>query len=79
MEAVVAEGPEAGLTLPQLIERHGADLLGKRVAEQFGGVFPLLIKFIDARADLAVRCTPTTRPQCVCTVPARWARRKCGM
>ncbi len=58
MESVVAEGPEAGLTLPQLIERHGEALLGKRVAEQFGGVFPLLIKFIDARADLSVQVHP---------------------
>ena len=28
-ESVVAEGPEAGTSLPELIARHGAALLGK--------------------------------------------------
>lgn len=58
MESVVASGPEAGMTLPQLIERHGAALLGQRVASLYGGKFPLLIKFIDARADLSVQVHP---------------------
>lgn len=58
MESVVADGPEAGLTLPQLIERHGEALLGSRVARAYGGTFPLLIKFIDARADLSVQVHP---------------------
>ena len=48
-ESVVAEGPEAGTTLPGLIARHGAALLGKANFERFGEEFPLLIKFIDAR------------------------------
>ena len=43
-ESVVAEGPEAGTTLPQLIARHGAALLGKANFERFGEEFPLLIK-----------------------------------
>ena len=48
-ESVVAEGPEAGTTLPGLIARHGAALLGKANFERFGEEFPLLIKFTDAR------------------------------
>lgn len=64
MESVVADGPEAGLTLPQLIERHGAGLLGERVAETYGGQFPLLIKFIDARADLSVQVHPDDATAC---------------
>ena len=58
MESVVADGPEAGLTLPQIIERHGTALLGDRVAATYGGKFPLLIKFIDARSDLSVQVHP---------------------
>ena len=50
-ESVVAGGPEAGTTLPGLIARHGAALLGKANFERFGEEFPLLIKFIDARQD----------------------------
>ena len=32
-ESVVAEGPEAGTSLPELIARHGAALLGNVVSE----------------------------------------------
>ena len=57
-ESVVANGPEAGTTLPQLITRHGAQLLGKANYERFGAEFPLLIKFIDARQDLSIQVHP---------------------
>lgn len=57
-ESVVAEGPEAGTTLPGLIERHGAALLGKANFERFGREFPLLIKFIDAQQDLSIQVHP---------------------
>ena len=57
-ESVVAGGPEAGTTLPGLIARHGAALLGKANAERFGQEFPLLIKFIDARQDLSIQVHP---------------------
>ena len=57
-ESVVAGGPEAGTTLPGLIARHGAALLGKANYERFGEEFPLLIKFIDARQDLSIQVHP---------------------
>lgn len=57
-ESVVAEGPEAGTKLPELIARHGAALLGKANLERFGEEFPLLIKFIDARQDLSIQVHP---------------------
>ena len=41
-ESVVSEGPEAGKTL----------------SEVYGGEFPLLIKFIDARKDLSIQVHP---------------------
>lgn len=57
-ESIVAAGPDAGLTLPQLIDRHGAALMGRRNYAKFGNRFPLLIKFIDARDDLSVQVHP---------------------
>lgn len=57
-ESVVANGPLAGTTLPELIAREGAALLGKANYERFGEEFPLLIKFIDAREDLSIQVHP---------------------
>lgn len=57
-ESVVANGEFAGMTLPQLIERDGAGLLGKANYERFGLEFPLLVKFIDARQDLSIQVHP---------------------
>lgn len=57
-ESVVANGPEAGTKLPDLLARHGAALLGKANYERFGNEFPLLIKFIDARQDLSIQVHP---------------------
>lgn len=57
--SVVAQGDEAGLTLEQLIDKHGARLVGKTVFEQYGNRFPLLVKFIDASSDLSIQVHPT--------------------
>ncbi|MBQ3188911.1 MAG: class I mannose-6-phosphate isomerase [Bacteroidaceae bacterium] len=57
-ESIVAEGPDAGMKLPELLERDGAKLLGKDNYERFGNEFPLLIKFIDARQDLSIQVHP---------------------
>ena len=58
MESVVDGGEDDGLTLTQLIDRHGADLLGEAVYRQTGNRFPLLIKLIDAHRDLSVQVHP---------------------
>lgn len=58
MQTVVASGPETGSTLSQLIERHGASLLGRRVFDEFGGKFPLLLKFLDSRQWLSLQVHP---------------------
>lgn len=57
-ESVVADGPDKGQTLTQLIERYGSALMGERNYKRFGDTFPLLIKFIDAREDLSVQVHP---------------------
>ena len=57
-ESVVVGGEDKGLTLPQVVERYGAEFLGKANSEKFGNDFPLLIKFIDARQDLSIQVHP---------------------
>lgn len=57
-ESVVADGPEAGMKLPELLDKFGAAILGERNYKKFGNRFPLLIKFIDARQDLSVQVHP---------------------
>ncbi|MDE6033140.1 MAG: class I mannose-6-phosphate isomerase [Muribaculaceae bacterium] len=56
--SVVAEGDDARLTLPQLIERYGASLVGERIFHEFNGKFPLLLKIIVADEDLSVQVHP---------------------
>lgn len=57
-ESVVADGPYAGCTLPELIERFGASLVGEVNYAYFGSEFPLLVKFIDAHEDLSIQVHP---------------------
>ena len=76
-ESVVAEGPEAGTSLPELIARHGSALLGRENFERFGTEFPLLIKFIDARQDLSIQVHPTT--SWLGSATSRRVRPRCGM
>ena len=58
MESVVDGGEDDGLTLTQLIDRHGAELLGGHVYRLFGNRFPLLVKLIDAHRNLSVQVHP---------------------
>lgn len=58
MESVVAKGPEKGLSLPQLIEKHGEGLLGSAMVKRFGSEFPILVKIIDAEQWLSVQVHP---------------------
>ena len=52
--SVVATGPFAGTTLRSLIEQHPREILGSAG----GGVFPWLIKFLDAQDWLSVQVHP---------------------
>ena len=57
-ESIVAQGPDKGLTLTELVQRYGAALVGEEVYRQHGNQFPLLIKFIDAKRDLSIQVHP---------------------
>jgi mannose-6-phosphate isomerase len=56
--SVVKGGPLAGKTLTELIETYQGELVGDSVYEKFGTNFPLLVKFIDANADLSIQVHP---------------------
>lgn len=58
-ETVVAEGPEAGQTITELVRHYKGQLVGEENYERFGDEFPLLVKFIDARHDLSIQVHPT--------------------
>ena len=55
---VVAEGPDAGRTINELVQRYKEALVGKRVYAENGDEFPLLVKFIDAANDLSIQVHP---------------------
>ena len=57
-ESVVADGPDKGLTLTELVQRYGARLVGEEVYRRHGNQFPLLIKLIDAKRDLSIQVHP---------------------
>ncbi len=55
----VANGPLAGLPLPELVSRFGEDLVGTLGREALArGRFPLLVKLLDANRDLSVQVHP---------------------
>lgn len=56
--SVVSEGKLEGKPLDEILQERKAELVGKKVYEQFGDTFPLLIKFIDARDNLSIQVHP---------------------
>ena len=56
--SVVSEGPEVGRSLRALIEENPTSILGRAIPGP-DGVFPLLIKLLDARENLSVQLHPS--------------------
>lgn len=54
----VSNGYLQGNNLQELIEVYMGDLVGEKIYKKFGIEFPLLIKFIDAQADLSIQVHP---------------------
>lgn len=57
-ESVISNGEYKGLTITELVERFGSEVLGTEVVNIYGNRFPLLIKFIDAEQDLSIQVHP---------------------
>lgn len=56
--SVVSQGADKGLTIVELIDKYRDRLLGHDNYCRYGNQFPLLVKFIDAEADLSVQVHP---------------------
>ena len=57
-ESVIDGGEADGKTITELAAERKAWLLGEKVYARTGTEFPLLIKFIDAQADLSIQVHP---------------------
>lgn len=57
-ESIVSEGSDENLKLHELIDKYAENLVGKENFKKFGNIFPLLIKFIDAKQDLSLQVHP---------------------
>ena len=55
---VVSNGVFKGQDLISVINQNPESILGKSVAEKYGGKLPLLVKFIDAKRDLSIQVHP---------------------
>ncbi len=60
-ESIVASGEFEGMTLLEVCQKHGKELLGTEIYERYGGEMPLLVKFIDANDDLSIQVHPDDR------------------
>lgn len=56
--SVVDGGVLEGQPLDELLARYKDELVGKKVYDHFGNIFPLLVKFIDANEDLSIQVHP---------------------
>ena len=57
-ESRVCGGARDGRSLSSLLTEYGAELIGAGPRERYGDDFPLLIKLIDANADLSIQVHP---------------------
>ena len=56
--SVVAEGPDKGLTINELVAKEKGRLVGSKVYAAYGNEFPLLVKFLDVHAPLSIQVHP---------------------
>ncbi len=59
--SVVANGFLSGKTLIEIIQIYKNKLVGGKVYDTFGDIFPLLIKFIDAQKNLSIQVHPNDK------------------
>ncbi len=67
----VADGPLAGATLSELIDRYGEEFLGS-AAPTDDGRFPLLVKLLDARENLSVQVHPSIAEESIRPKTESW-------
>ncbi len=70
----IVNGPLAGRSLHEVIEQYGSEAIGDLPLTD-GGDFPLLVKFLDANADLSVQVHPS--PQYAATHADAFLKNEC--
>ncbi len=60
-ESVVCEGENAGFTIVELIRKYKGALVGEPIYAKYGDMFPILVKFIDAKQDLSLQVHPNDK------------------
>lgn len=56
--STIANGLWNGKKLTEIIQEFPVEILGSRVYNRFGKIFPLLFKYLDAKADLSIQVHP---------------------
>lgn len=57
--SVAENGIFKDMPLEELVEKYGAEILGKDAVERFSGKFPILIKYLDVNDRLSVQVHPS--------------------
>ncbi|MGG7035839.1 MAG: type I phosphomannose isomerase catalytic subunit [Flavobacterium sp.] len=56
--STIANGQWNGKKLTEIIQEFPVEILGTRVYNRFGKIFPLLFKYLDAKEDLSIQVHP---------------------
>ena len=56
--SIAENGNLRGKSIEELIDTYKGELVGRKIYEEYGNKFPLLIKFIDAQKDLSIQVHP---------------------
>lgn len=56
--SVISNGAYKGKSLSWLIENFKESIIGNQVFQEYGQIFPLLLKFIDAKENLSIQVHP---------------------
>jgi len=56
--SIVSDGEFSGMSLPDLVQKFGKQLVGRSLSERDASKFPLLVKFIDANDKLSIQVHP---------------------
>lgn len=57
-ESIVADGPDAGTSIGDMIRRYGLEMMGEAALLRYGYRFPLILKILDANRDLSLQVHP---------------------
>jgi mannose-6-phosphate isomerase len=56
--SIISNGFLVGKSIREIIEEYKGEIVGEKVYKEFGAIFPLLFKFIDANDDLSIQLHP---------------------